>query len=572
VPPRRMRLDACSARAYGMAAAGGRRGGMPKAGDSGTRRDDRDGRIPWAACAAVGAGGLAAVVLLGWWWGAGLFDDAYIFFRYADNVVAGAGLVYNPGERVEGFTSPAWMALLAAARLGTPRLEVVAPVLGVAAAALLAPIVWCGLWRPHGAAVDRIVNAVLALGLVCLPCVVFWAHSGMETALFAVVVTAALVAALRRVETARVSAWAAVFVAAAMLVRPEGVLLAGWVGLWATASRGRVDRAWLRTVVLPLALAAVPAVLVIVARDAYYGALVPNTYVAKVTPDTGARLLRGVHYIGRVIGGHWPLLLVVGALVAATVRAHTWPGRAASLLLGWVLLWAAYLVSVGGDHFSVYRMFLPALPALVLAIGALWQSCAAAHGRTSRAAAAFVVVLVVAFGLSIHLALRAEGGPARALPRRVAGWGAAGKWVAVNTPPDTLIAANVIGAIGYFSHRPLVDLLGLVDPVVARDGAVSAAAAPGHGRYHNDYVYARAPDLVVYPTSGQVRGRPFGWAALLPEWHYSVVAFQRDPRWAARYEHIAVPLPDGTFVEMDKKRTFPLAVDYLTAPATPGPG
>src|SRR5947207_9391980 len=39
-------------------------------------------------------------------------DDAFISFRYADNFVHGYGLVWNPGERVEGYTNFLWTLLL----------------------------------------------------------------------------------------------------------------------------------------------------------------------------------------------------------------------------------------------------------------------------------------------------------------------------------------------------------------------------------------------------------------------------------------------------------------------------
>lgn len=43
-------------------------------------------------------------------------DDAYIFFRYAANLLGGAGPVWNPGEPpVEGYSSPLWLGLLAGA-------------------------------------------------------------------------------------------------------------------------------------------------------------------------------------------------------------------------------------------------------------------------------------------------------------------------------------------------------------------------------------------------------------------------------------------------------------------------
>jgi hypothetical protein len=45
-------------------------------------------------------------------------DDAFISFRYADNLVRGHGLVFNLGERVEGFTNLAW-TLWAALGLGS---------------------------------------------------------------------------------------------------------------------------------------------------------------------------------------------------------------------------------------------------------------------------------------------------------------------------------------------------------------------------------------------------------------------------------------------------------------------
>jgi hypothetical protein len=43
---------------------------------------------------------------------------------------------------------------------------------------------------------------------------------------------------------------------------------------------------------------------------------------------------------------------------------------------------------------------------------------------------------------------------------------AVSEWVAANTPPDDLIAAHDIGALGYFARRPLLDLAGLVSPEV----------------------------------------------------------------------------------------------------------
>jgi len=72
-------------------------------------------------------------------------DDAYISFRYARNLAEGLGLVYNPGERVEGYSNFLWV--LAAAGLKACGLNVLLlmPILGALCGALL-------IWRVHRAA------------------------------------------------------------------------------------------------------------------------------------------------------------------------------------------------------------------------------------------------------------------------------------------------------------------------------------------------------------------------------------------------------------------------------------
>src|SRR5439155_12743836 len=69
------------------------------------------GSIDLAAVAI--AAPVAALAVLGWArrWAA---DDAYIDFRVIDNLLHGLGPVFNAGERVEAYTSPLWVAILAA--------------------------------------------------------------------------------------------------------------------------------------------------------------------------------------------------------------------------------------------------------------------------------------------------------------------------------------------------------------------------------------------------------------------------------------------------------------------------
>ncbi len=112
--------------------------------------------MPWLAL----LGWLAAVA----WF---LCDDAFISFRYARNLLEGHGLVFNPGEYVEGYSNFLWVLELAAIWKGlgiAP--EYAAPWLSVAfTAGTIAVMTWWIIRLPvlH----QRTLVAWMAFGLVC---------------------------------------------------------------------------------------------------------------------------------------------------------------------------------------------------------------------------------------------------------------------------------------------------------------------------------------------------------------------------------------------------------------------
>jgi hypothetical protein len=114
-----------------------------------------------------------------------LSDDSFISFRYADHLVRGHGLVYNVGERVEGYTNLLWTLLLAGAlRLGIPP-EVSAPMLGIAGWLALVAILGWRSWRRDRPGLFFPLAAALVLLLDDFQT---WATGGLETSLFALLV------------------------------------------------------------------------------------------------------------------------------------------------------------------------------------------------------------------------------------------------------------------------------------------------------------------------------------------------------------------------------------------------
>src|SRR5262245_51939489 len=125
-----------------------------------------------------------------------LEEDAFITCRFAENVAAGKGFVFNEGERVEGFSNPSLvMVLAAAARAGLPTPQT-AQAIGILSVILL--FVFLGASAgPRLSPDDRLARlAALPLVATSFP-FVFWAHQGLETALFAALITVATLVLMR---------------------------------------------------------------------------------------------------------------------------------------------------------------------------------------------------------------------------------------------------------------------------------------------------------------------------------------------------------------------------------------
>jgi hypothetical protein len=184
-------------------------------------------------------------------------DDAFISFRYADNLASGHGLVFNPGERVEGYSNFLWCLLL------TPFISLGAdPVLAARGLGILSTIALLGgvvRFAPRPDALPALVW--LAPGLTASsPVLAVWATGGLEAPLFAALVVWSVglaVEGLRRGELARASALLA---ATAALTRPDGLgvflvlaVLLGWARRGQPGLLPELGRwcAWFAAVYLP---------------------------------------------------------------------------------------------------------------------------------------------------------------------------------------------------------------------------------------------------------------------------------------------------------------------------------
>lgn len=465
-------------------------------------------------------------------------EDAFIYYRYAWNSAHGLGLVFNPGDPVEGFSGPLWMgilALVARAGLDLPR---TAPILGLLCGAATLVATWLLAWTVGLNRFGRL--AAVALLALSYPFAV-WSRSGLETPFYSLMITAAVAAYLaveypRREESRhrRGCRWlAALAPALVCLGRPEGLLLVALIA---------IDRLTDRKDASGAIRYALPAGVVyggyLIWRLATFHSLVPNTSV-KLYP-----LL-----IGRSTDQFLGYVLYLGALplavpVLALLRSRPWP-REERRRLGF-LVSAVFLLSfffhfaAGGDYRPGFRFLVPTLPLLLVAV---WYAVDQLGSRSEGSArllgsppARLALLLLLLTGALLQL-YRHPPAVHDWRQRVLASWRdpfsetwhwgvQIAVWVDRHVPPHSVVAFGQMGRVPYYLARQghdvvFLDTLGLVDRQISRiyrfDGKLgdlfrevragkTLAQALETGRRKRAQsvaasILARRPDFILIETS-----------------------------------------------------------------------
>lgn len=489
-----------------------------------------------------------------WFYGAigwDAVDDAYISYVYARNAILGHGLTFNPGERVEGFTNFLWTAMMTPVvglNLDVGRLS---SALGVAfGAGVLALTVRF----PRRLGVPALVGWMAALFLAADGSFALWSVSGLETPLFAFLITLGaflyVQENLSREDFSQKSPrqqffgnlpYSGLVFALAAMTRPEAAavfaLTAAHQGTWRLLDQRKLIARGDILRIVSFAALFVPYWLI---RWRYYHSLLPNSFYAKVAIGGPiAQIMRGWEHVEQFVGVHlgWvillPALVALGVALVRYVRAARNEKREArtggdapgvtyspnrnadsaapffglTYFTALVIFYGAYIVYVGGD-WSVGRFFVPILSFvyLLIAAGVYW-SIEFLVRRFASGAKAFVprvtaaIAILLAAGLWFASSYNGEyrifiGGfdAARATEARIT----AGKWLRQNVPPGTWIAVDAAGQVPYFSELPTIDMFGINDLYIGRMPVANlGSGTPGHEKFDLGYIIARAPKYVV---------------------------------------------------------------------------
>jgi len=435
------------------------------------------------------------------WWRRFLIDDAYIAFRYAANLVAGHGLVFNPGERVEGYSNFLWTLMMAAGMQAGLEPGTFSQAAGMAASVTLLIVLWrwgrdlglSPLWSLAAPAMLAVNRSYAA-----------WATGGLETRFFSLLVAAGAWRLHREMaapDRRMAIPWSALLLGLACLTRPEGYIAAA-VALGALAWRAGRDGEWRPVWAAALALGVVCGAHV-AWRLAYYGDWVPNSFHAKVA---GPRFVSGAVYLGVFARTHLllPALVAAGALAAGR-RLRARPGPFA---LPFVALFAAYTLAVGGDHFE-FRFVDVLLSFLALGAAALGARATETAPRAIAAAAGALLVAAAAWptvagfdGVERHIAI---GGRTHYISivsveteqRYLDYWTRIGVWLREHAGPGESIALTPAGVIPYLTGLRTLDMLGINDREIARGPALPGRNVGHEKRVEADVARARGITYLI---------------------------------------------------------------------------
>jgi hypothetical protein len=522
-----------------------------------------------------------------------IIDDAFVFFRYADNFLAGHGLTWNDGgEHVEGYTSFLYLAVVTVLRALGLEPVFATHVLNVTLYVLLVgSSVWLvGQLEDSGHEQRRWYGrASIVLAPVLLGVHTYFAQmarGGMEQMLFLLLLSGSLIAFLRAsVRPIAFAASGALF-ALVILTRPEAIIDYVACVAWASVLRRRTLRHLLTTEGWRLAGFLALLVPHLVWRHAYYGDWLPNTFYAKVHVESWAQLRRGLVACFLFFASSRGALVQMAAVSWLLVRRT----RARDLMIVLMAVWIFYLLSLGLQDWSYYYSVPVDFFALVVlgsSLGVLvdrgfeavapwrmWVLRVALALMTLEATYLYLhgsVYRVVLIGVAVLPLLlfreRRWVVPALVLMAVVdsAWWqephqrydvmwnnvAIGHKLKEIARPGDTL-AIGAAGAIPYYSGLVTFDTLGLNDRHIARVPVKDPARLGfGHERGDGAYILGKKPTyLVPTPLRSMVSG-PAPWWAWVDESFVEIFAsdtFERD------YQFEEVELPGGGYFKFYERK------------------
>lgn len=423
-------------------------------------------------------------------------DDSLITIRYAQRLINGHGLTWTNGIKVEGYSNLLWVLILAFfGKLGA-NMIIVARVLGIL-------FTVTNIYMLIQYAKSRYEEAPLILSIVLFffsisSGVAVWAIGGLENSLASMLALHSIIRYLdyKKCGEIRYLWFASISLGLLCITRPDGVLLSVMIGLYHLIS----NRDELKKAIIALSkLSIFPIIFYfgqLIFRINYYGELVPNTALVKVSPSF-YHAFTGIMYSLRFFKSNFSMFII-----AATFLAYLFYKKKSKSLLYIIILgtWISYLAFIGGDFFFAFRHHLFTIVVFMLifidGLGT-FLSNNPLDNRKKYLSFALLSPLLIFY---VYQQITDDNNTRS----RKSLWiynlqtlGAELKKTFGEEQP--LIAVDPAGSLPYFTMFPALDMLGLNDYHIPRNKPKKAGRGfIGHELGDPEYVLDRKPDIIQF--------------------------------------------------------------------------
>ena len=421
-------------------------------------------------------------------------DDSYITLRYAQRLLDGYGLTWNNGIPVEGYSNLSWTLLMAGfGSLGID-MELATRISGLALSILIIGLlVYYIKTRYNGD--PRIVAIVLAFFSIC-GIVSVWSIAGLEQPLVAFLALFSIIKLFdyRDYKKEISLIYSSIALGVLCITRPDGIMLCFILGAYLFLINKSDMKKALK---LMGKLAIFPLIFYfgqLAFRIYYYGELVPNTALVKVTPSFYHSWI-GLRYTLRFLRTNSSLVLItLGLAVLLYKNRH----KNLQLISTILLFWFAYLSFIGGDIFEAYRHHYYSLVFILILFADGLNNFFKSEYYKKWNKALVLAALILSFSYYVYQQFTdSRYMNIKNLNISYHHLTLAKELKATFSEVQPMVALDAAGVIPYITKFPALDMLGLNDYYIARHKPETMGRGfIGHELGDPEYTLDQSPDII----------------------------------------------------------------------------